>query len=62
MTVEVVGFDEKAKKQATCKNCGSILQYLPKDVRKQRLRHFDETTVHHVIDCPECGQTVRVKG
>lgn len=61
MAVKVVGFDEKAKKQITCKNCGSVLEYLPIDVKYRSVRHFDETDIIKSVDCPKCMKEVKIK-
>lgn len=61
MAIEVVGFDEGAKKRVTCKNCGSILEYLPVDVESQSVRHFDETDIIYLIKCPTCKEDVKVE-
>lgn len=62
MTVKKIGDDESAKKRVTCKHCGSILEYLPRDV--VHVVHTDygggSDTYSH-IKCPECHCNVQVK-
>lgn len=62
MAVEKIGDDATAYRQATCKRCGSILRYLPKDVK--HAMDSDWTGGHDsysYIKCPECKNTVYVK-
>ena len=62
MAVTVVGQDSQVAKRATCFNCGSILQYYPKDV-DSRIEHDYGGGSDHVrfIKCPTCAWEVSVK-
>ena len=50
-------------KETICRNCGSTLQYVPADIKKEV--HTDYTggrdTYYHIV-CPPCGHKVNVKG
>lgn len=61
MAVEKVGQDEKVKKKCTCKNCSSILLYLPPDVLQGTCSHQGDTEAYWYIICPDCKQRVEVK-
>lgn len=61
--VRKVGNDKKVEKKVTCKNCGSILLYLPKEVKSQAMYSMGEWDgTYYWIDCPECKKQVTVKG
>lgn len=60
--IEVVGKDESLKKQVTCRNCASVLKYMPCDVKKEV--HHDYSggiDTYHYIKCPDCSQRVTVR-
>lgn len=49
-------------KEVVCKNCGSTLEYVPKDV--QQKIHYDYTggaDYFSVIECPVCNHQIGVK-
>lgn len=50
-------------KETICRNCGSTLQYVPRDI-KERIEgdYTGGRDVYHYIECPECGDNVTVKG
>lgn len=52
----------KVVKEVVCRNCGSTLQYVPKDVCSEQ--HYDYgggSDTYHYINCPPCGEKVYVK-
>lgn len=59
--IEKVGDDESAKKRVTCKDCGSILQYLPIDIKQGKESHQGDVDYVYYIECPCCKNNVRVK-
>lgn len=60
---EIIGRDEDKAKQVTCKNCGSILRYWPREVQEKRLYSFGEYDgTYYWIVCPECNEGVPLKG
>ncbi len=63
MAVRKVGDDAEAVKRVTCRNCGSILEYLPRDVQSKTSRDYSGVAdTDYWVDCPECGKRVTVKG
>ncbi|RJQ26741.1 hypothetical protein C4577_03035 [Candidatus Parcubacteria bacterium] len=63
MVVRKVGTDLDSLKKVTCKNCGSILEYLPKDVKSEVLYSMAEYDGTYCwIKCPDCKEQVTVKG
>lgn len=49
-------------KKVVCKNCGSTLEYVPRDVKQGK--HYDidgGTETVFYIKCPECKEDVYVK-
>lgn len=60
--VNVIGEDKNQFKQATCSNCGAILQYSKMEVKQEkRYDYTGDFDVVNVIACPRCGEDVRVK-
>jgi len=51
---EVIGFDEKVKKQFTCYNCGAIVKYAP--FENKYTDRTDEGTKIRGLNCPNCGE------
>lgn len=50
-------------REAICKDCGSTLEYVPKDVKNRTVRDYTgERELIHYIDCPNCNHQVAVKG
>lgn len=61
MAVKKVGTDEKVKRRVTCRNCGSILEYLAIDVRHRTTRDYTgDSDDYYWIDCPQCHNEVAV--
>jgi DNA-directed RNA polymerase subunit RPC12/RpoP len=50
-------------KETICRNCGSTLQYVPADIKKEIHRDYGggSDTYYHIV-CPPCGDKVNVKG
>lgn len=50
-------------KETVCRNCGSTLQYVPRDVNHREVSDYcgGRDTVYF-IDCPTCNKEVFVKG
>ena len=61
--VEVVGKDASMAKQATCRNCSSILKYLPIDVTTVNNGRdiSGGASGHDYINCPSCSHKVIVR-
>lgn len=57
--VSVVGNDNSLVKRATCRNCSSVLEYLPIDVRSTTGADYDggRYTQQYII-CPCCSVKV----
>jgi DNA-directed RNA polymerase subunit RPC12/RpoP len=49
-------------KQVICGNCGSTLEYVPRDIKSRTVSDYtgDRDTVYY-IQCPECNDKVTVK-
>lgn len=59
--VTVVGLDASIKKQVTCRNCSSVLEYLPKDIIEDaRTDYTGDKDVYNIITCPSCSKSVTV--
>jgi RNase P subunit RPR2 len=59
--VTVKGKDISIVKQVTCRNCASILEYLPKDVKTFSKRDYTGCSdTFHQITCPECEDKINV--
>lgn len=50
-------------KETICKNCGSTLQYVPRDIKERVVSDYtgDREFIRY-IECPPCGHQVTVKG
>lgn len=49
-------------KEVICRNCGSTLSYVPKDIKSRSSRDYDGgTDTDYYIGCPPCGKSVYVK-
>lgn len=49
-------------KEAICRNCGSVLQYTPNDVKESK--SYDYTGGYDIVKnivCPPCGKKVNVR-
>jgi RNase P subunit RPR2 len=55
----VVGYDETVKLRCTCKQCGAIVEYIPKEVRRRITYDYGGSSdVVFLIDCPGCGEEI----
>lgn len=62
MPVEKVGEDPGAKRRVTCRNCSSILEYLPVDVESRTVRDYTgDSDTYYFIRCPQCKEEVTVR-
>lgn len=51
----VVGKDESMYKRVTCRNCASIVQYAPNDVKPRITTDYTGSKdMHHEVVCPCC--------
>lgn len=49
-------------KQAICRECGVTLQYVPNDVKTQRVSDYGGgSDIVHYIECPACNNEVGVR-
>lgn len=63
MAVEKVGQSDESKRRVTCKNCGAVLEFLPKDVQYMSLSCMGESAGgYDYIVCPDCESQVETKG
>lgn len=59
MAIEVIGQDEQASFQKTCRHCGAILKYYKNDVKLHRYVCMGHRDSDYRITCPRCkGDTV----
>jgi len=59
--VSIIGKDESVARDATCKNCGSILRYLKHDVQEGKSYDYGGgCDIVHWINCPGCGSEISV--
>ena len=50
-------------KETVCRNCGSTLQYVPRDIKERTVSDYTgDREIVRYIDCPECNERVTVKG
>jgi predicted RNA-binding Zn-ribbon protein involved in translation (DUF1610 family) len=57
--VQIVGIDPKVTKQVTCRNCGSILEYTPSEIKHYHGKDYSGgSDGREWIDCPKCGKAV----
>ncbi len=50
-------------KETICRNCGSTLQYVPRDIKERTVSDYTgDREIVRYIDCPECNDRVTVKG
>lgn len=50
-------------KETVCRNCGSTLQYVPRDIKERTVSDYTgDREIVRYIDCPECNDRVTVKG
>lgn len=51
--------DPSVVKRIICKSCGSLLEYIPNEVKKYSGRDYSGgPDGHEWIDCPKCGKSV----
>lgn len=49
-------------RQVVCKNCGSTLEYMPRDIKSYTSTDYGGgTDVHDYILCPTCSNKVSVR-
>lgn len=54
--------DQSVVKRVVCKNCGSTLEYVPKDIESHSYRDYTGgSDIDYFIKCPPCGHKVYVK-
>lgn len=50
-------------KEVICRNCGSTLEYTPRDIQKRTETDYTGgRDIVHFITCPPCGNQVTVRG
>ena len=50
-------------KEAVCRNCGSTLQYVPRDIKERTVSDYGGgREIVRYIDCPTCSDRVTVRG
>lgn len=60
--LEIIGKDDNIKKRVVCKNCSSILVYLPCDIISYDKRDYTgDLDTYYYINCPECNNRVYLK-
>jgi RNase P subunit RPR2 len=60
--VQIVGKDQSVYKRITCRNCATILEYTPSEVKKHVTKDYGGgTDVTEYIQCPNCGKDVTVR-
>lgn len=58
----IVGEDQSAKKQATCGNCGAVLEYTPSEVRAYHGTDMSGgPDGKEWIVCPRCTRDVIIR-
>lgn len=59
--IKIVGTDHKVAKQATCRHCGSILEYMPVDIKtRTSVDYSGSKDIVKYITCPSCSENVIV--
>lgn len=59
--IKVIGNDPKVAKQATCRNCGAILEYMPCAVKEVTTRDISGCAdTDYYIQCHQCNNRVLV--
>ena len=59
----VVGYEQAAKKRATCGGCSAIIEYVLNEVTEEVHRDYGGgSDVYHFVTCPGCSKKVYVKG
>ena len=50
-------------KETVCKNCGSTLQYVPRDIKERTVSDYTgDREIVRYIECPVCAHQATVKG
>jgi len=50
-------------REAICRNCGCMLQYVPRDIKERVVSDYlGDRDIIRYIECPECNDQVTVKG
>jgi DNA-directed RNA polymerase subunit RPC12/RpoP len=50
-------------KETVCRNCGSVLQYVPRDIKQRTVSDYlGDRDIINYIECPECNEQVTVRG
>ena len=58
----VIGVDSSVAKRCTCKNCASIIEYLPIDVAKTYSTDYTGGRDYYsYIKCPKCANSIMVR-
>jgi RNase P subunit RPR2 len=53
--------DKRIAKQAPCRNCGALLEYVPNDVQTgQDTDYTGSSDSYQFITCPNCGNGSRL--
>jgi hypothetical protein len=56
--VEIVGRDEKAVKQTTCRECAAILRYTESEVKTRQYSACGELGTIWYVDCPNGHEAI----
>jgi ribosomal protein S27E len=59
---EKIGQDESVARQVTCRQCGAILKYYPREIEVKTYSYMGESEQSSFIKCVECKTEVTVKG
>lgn len=55
----IIGYDKSVKLRCTCRKCGAIVEYLPKDVKSATVCDYSGgRDVVYYITCPGCGEDI----
>ena len=61
VTVINKGPHQSVVKEAICRNCGSTLQYVPRDIKERvETDYGGDRDIVKYIECPECNDRVTV--
>ena len=59
--IKVIGNDPTVTKQVTCKHCGSILEYVPNDIKAKCVKDYTGgSEMYYHIQCPVCFVNVQI--
>ena len=63
VTVVNKGPHPSVVKEVICRNCGSTLEYVPRDIKERTVSDYTgDREIVRYIECPECDEHVTVKG